>query len=104
MSDDSTRTISARFATRDAAERAVEHLVQEHGIDRADIFIEASRRESSAGTSASGADASERPDEGSAFDPALRGAIEVSADVSQDEIATAEEVFQAAGATDIVRR
>jgi len=41
MSDDSIATISGTFATREAADRAVEHLVQEHGIDRADIFVQA---------------------------------------------------------------
>lgn len=35
------RTIVANFDTRRDAETAVEHLVQEHGIDRADIFVRA---------------------------------------------------------------
>jgi hypothetical protein len=43
LSDTSTRTIIARFETRDAAELAVEHLSQEQGIDRTDIFLKASR-------------------------------------------------------------
>lgn len=36
MSDDSTKTMWATFATREAADRAVEHLVQQCGIARTD--------------------------------------------------------------------
>ncbi|MBM7046148.1 MULTISPECIES: hypothetical protein [Rhizobium] len=40
MADDSTTTIWATFDTREAADLAVEHLVQQHGISRPDIFIQ----------------------------------------------------------------
>lgn len=38
MGDDSTTTITAVFKTREAADLAVEHLVQQHSIARPDIF------------------------------------------------------------------
>ena len=50
------RTIVARFDTRRDAETAVEHLVQEHGIDRADIFVRAPGVANTAGSRAAGAD------------------------------------------------
>lgn len=40
MGDDSTTTITAVFKTREAADLAVEHLVQQHSIARPDIFIQ----------------------------------------------------------------
>ena len=43
------RTIVANFDTRRDAETAVEHLVQEHGIERADIFIRAPGTANTAG-------------------------------------------------------
>ncbi len=40
MSDDSAKTMWATFATREAADRAVEHLVQQCEIARTDVFVE----------------------------------------------------------------
>ena len=84
MDDDNVRTIRGTFATREAADLAIEHLVQEHGIDRADIFVQAKDAANTSGIAPSGADAP-GDDESSDLDPALRGEIEVSADVSRDE-------------------
>ncbi len=50
------RTIIGSFSTRRQAELAVEHLVQEHGIARTDVFIQAQGRANSAGTELAGAD------------------------------------------------
>lgn len=99
----STSTLSARFASRGAAERAVEHLVQEHAIDRAAIAVAPARRDNSSGTRASGADAAPHPDEGSALPPVLQGPIEVSVDLDQAEIEKAEAALRAAGAIDILQ-
>jgi hypothetical protein len=101
MSDETMMTISGRFETRDAAELVIQRLSQEHGIDRADIFVRAATDANSAGTRASGADASEQDGEGSAYRPALDGAIEVSADIDRSELAAAEETFRAAGAVEV---
>ncbi len=50
------RTIVASFATRREADLAIEHLVQQHGIDRTDVFVGAPGEANSAGTKAAGAD------------------------------------------------
>ena len=50
------RTVIARFETRRDAEIAVEHLVQEHGVPRTDIFFRARGGASSAGVRPAGAD------------------------------------------------
>jgi hypothetical protein len=104
MSDDSAVTISAFFATREEADQAVEHLVQEHGIDRSDVFVQASQAEGSSGTEASGADEPIHDEERSSLAPGLRGEIEVSADLTNEEASKAEAAFQTAGATRIERR
>lgn len=104
MSDDSTATISGTFATREAADRAVEHLVQEHGIDRADIFVQAENAENTSGSAPSGGDVAGDDAEGSSFRPVLTGRIQVSADVNRDEIAKAQQAFRGADATDVMIR
>jgi hypothetical protein len=104
MSDDSVKTIRGTFSTREAADRAVEHLVQEHGIDRADIFVQPQDQRNTAGTVSSGADAARNEAEGSQFEPALRGSVLVSADVSRDRLSQAEQALRAAGASEILTR
>jgi hypothetical protein len=104
MSDESTVTVRADFTTRDAAERAIEHLVQEHGIARGDVFVRARDTANSAGSEKSGPDASSGPADGSAFEPSLKGSIEVSADVTSSTADTVEEVFRSAGASKLARQ
>ncbi|SFB59434.1 hypothetical protein SAMN03159496_05526 [Rhizobium sp. NFR07] len=62
MSDNSTITVKATFETREAADRAVEHLVQKHGVPRPDIFVQAARDANSSGTVPSGGDVSSTGD------------------------------------------
>ena len=50
MADDSSTTIRATFKTREAADLAVEHLVQQHGISRPDIFIQSATDRNTAGS------------------------------------------------------
>jgi hypothetical protein len=64
--------VNASFATRREAELAVEHLVQEHRIDRQAITVRAEGDENTAGTRAAGADVEKDAD------PALAGRIAVS--------------------------
>ncbi len=52
-----TKTIKGTFPTRREVEIAVEHLVQDYGLDRTVISIEPASADNSAGTSVSGADA-----------------------------------------------
>jgi len=49
-------TIVGHFETRRDAEIAVEHLVQQHGVARTDIFIRAKGESNSSGVQAPGAD------------------------------------------------
>jgi hypothetical protein len=51
VTDESTITIRARFRTREAADLAVEHLVQQVGISRPDIFIQSASDQNTNGTS-----------------------------------------------------
>lgn len=79
-------TIQATFATRRDADMAVEHLVQEHGIERTDIFVAARGAGNSAGTSAAGSDirAAEEGQEQHREDAPLNGGITVSVDLEDD--------------------
>jgi hypothetical protein len=105
MSDTSTTTITGTFATRRGAELAVEHLVQEYGVDRSDVFIEPQSAENSAGIEPSGGDVAEgEPQADSAEEPALNGALLVSVDISQDKLDDAEAAFRDAGATNVSRK
>lgn len=91
MSDDSTTTIRATFKTRGAADLAVEHLVQQHGISRADIFVQPVASKNSAGTAPSGGDV--LGDGDVRTDAPLDGEIEVSADIVQTKIAAVQRSF-----------
>src|SRR5262249_45272833 len=78
-SDEVEHIIIASFETRRDAEVAVEHLVQQHGIDRSDVFIQAEGAANSAGSKIAGADIkSSHPGVQKRGDPALNGPIEVS--------------------------
>ena len=89
------QTIVANFDTRRDAETAVEHLVQEHGIERADIFVRAPGTANTAGTRAAGADVKGHGK------PELSGPIEVSVecDAGQDKIVRS--ALEKAGATQL---
>ncbi len=99
MADDSTKTIRGVFDTREAADLAVEHLVQEHGIARADIFVQPEGTDNSAGLRPSGGDASHKDE--TRAGGANHGAIEVSADIKDAEVAKARRAFEDAGGLEI---
>ncbi|CUX70735.1 MULTISPECIES: hypothetical protein [Agrobacterium] len=80
MADDSTVTIRASFSTREAADLTVEHLVQQQGVPRPDIFVQSATGENTSGSHASGRDASRA--DGTRHDGALDGDIEVSVDIA----------------------
>ncbi len=92
-------TIIGRFASRREADLAIEHLVQEHGIDRTDVFVQPASADNSAGVQPDGADI-ESGHPGIAKDgaPALEGAIEVSVDVNGGDGETVRSALVAAGA------
>lgn len=96
------RTIIAHFDTRRDAETAVEHLVQEHGIERADIFIRAPGTANTAGTRAAGADVeSGHPGVARHGEPELAGPIEVSVECDVARATVVRSALQKAGATQL---
>jgi hypothetical protein len=101
MADDSTTTIRARFETRAAADRAVEHLVQQHGVARPDIFIQSTTAENSVGSAPSGGDVNH--EHGDRVDAPLEGDIEVSVDIATEQLATVQRSLSDAGAVDVSR-
>ena len=99
MTEDKTVTVRATFATREAVELAVEHLVQQHGIPRPDVFIQSTNDENTAGTEAAGGDVS--PGVESSDDAALEGNIEVSVDVTESQLEEVEAALREVGAVDV---
>jgi hypothetical protein len=96
-------TIKALFPSRREVELAVEHLVQEYGMERTDIFIEPAGSENSAGEEPAGADVyreqrGERPDQ---FIAAYEGQLVVSVDMNDDEGEAVTQAFRDAGAVEI---
>lgn len=104
MSSDNVKTLTATFDTREAADLAIEHLVQQYGIDRSDVFVEAKGSENTAGTKPSGGDVENREGEGVRTDAALDGQLQVSVDLSLDDIDKAQAAFREAGARNVTSR
>ncbi|PCK85080.1 hypothetical protein CPT32_20600 [Rhizobium sophoriradicis] len=102
MADDSTMTIRATFETREAADRAVEHLVQQHGIARPDIFIQSATDRNTAGSAPSGGDVSHN--DGVRRDAPLEGEIEVSADIASSQLAAVQRSLGDASALRVSQR
>jgi hypothetical protein len=76
-------TIIGRFVSRRDADLAIEHLVQEKGIERTDIFVQPAGDGNSVGEKADGADVeSGHPGVATEANPALDGAIDVSVDIN----------------------
>ncbi len=77
-----SQTISAEFETRRDAEMAVEHIVQEHGLDRSSVSVVSATAENSAGTKPSGSDLENGHEKASStVRPALGGKLKVSVEV-----------------------
>jgi hypothetical protein len=95
-------TIVANFDTRRDAETAVEHLVQEHGLDRADIFVSSPGRANTAGTRPAGADVeSGHPGTERRGEPELSGPIEVSVGCEQSQLTVVRSTLEKAGGSKI---
>lgn len=94
-----TDGLSAIFATREQAELAVEHLVQEYKIERATIYVEPVADENSSGVEISGGDhASGDPGSRERHDAALKGAIEVSTPATTENMAKLRRALEDTGA------
>jgi hypothetical protein len=98
-------TIFARFETRRDADVAVEHLVQQHGIERTDVVIQAEGAANSAGSKIAGADVeSGHPGVEKHGDPALNGPIEVLVDCHGADTQVIEYALREAGARQVEKR
>ena len=79
-------TLTARFRTRRQADLAIEQLVQDQGVERTDVFVEADGADASSGVEADAADVeSGHPGVEASGDPVLGGAILVSVDLADRE-------------------
>ncbi|MCE7798713.1 hypothetical protein LWE61_19470 [Sphingobium sufflavum] len=97
---DGAAGLAATFQTREAADLAVEHLVQEHGLDRNAIFVEAVGDENSAGRDVSGGDHA-AAGQGARRDGPLNGELRLTVAITTAEQAIVEETLQSNGATSI---
>jgi hypothetical protein len=98
-----SQTLNARFSTRRDAELAVEHLVQEYGIERTDIFVSVEGSDNSAGESPAGAEnEAGSPSVEARKDAPLDGAILVSVDINDDsQIVTVKAALRDLGDIDV---
>lgn len=82
---------------------AVERLVQEHGLQRTDVFIAPESAANSVGAAADGADAqSGHPGEHKTTRPALAGRIKVSVDLNDESASErVRNAFREFGAAEI---
>jgi hypothetical protein len=97
------QTVSGIFPTRREVEIAVEHLVQEYGLERSDIFIEPLSDMNSAGEAVAGADreSGHGADEADADGGPYAGRLKVSVDMNQDELSSIQQAFRDAGAVEV---
>ena len=96
------KTITAEFTSRRDAETAVEHLVQEHGLDRGAVRIASASDLNTVGTQAAGADLEGGTRKtGTEGEPALAGKIRVSVDVAENETDKAISSFETYGGSRI---
>lgn len=92
--------ITGYFDTRRDAEMAVEHLVQDHGLDRNRVQALAEGAENSAGTEVSGADAADAA-AGETPEGQRRGRIIVRAEVEDSMMDVARACFEECNAADV---
>lgn len=92
-------TVIAEFDTRRAAELAVEHVVQECGVARSDVFVQPKGSDNTAGSRPAGADAKSapQPEQGGK----LKGPIEVSIDFHGEDPKRIAETLKSVGGKSI---
>ena len=88
------------FNTRRDAEMTVEHLVQDHGLDRNLVQAAAEGEENSSGTFVSGADAADAA-AGDAPEGVRQGRIVVRAEVGDELVEAALASFRECNAADL---
>jgi hypothetical protein len=96
-------TLTATFETRREAEMTVERLVQEHGVERTDVFIAADGDKNSAGKEQAGSDGdADQPSPEPRGDAPLHGSVSVSVDIEDDaKAAKVREAFAEFQADDV---
>ena len=92
-------TITGEFDTRRSAELAVEHVVQECGVPRTDVFVQPTGGANTAGTRSAGADAKAAP--AAEGHQKLEGSLEVSVDFHGDDPERIAGVLKSAGAKSV---
>ena len=96
-------TLRATMPDRRSVELAIEHMVQDYGVERDAIVIETAGPENTVGEQVAGADA-ESGYPGLPSDPedaAVNGAIYVTVEVEDVQVEAAQRAFEDAGATDV---
>ncbi len=101
MSDDRTLTIRANFETREAADLAVEHLLQKLGISRPNVFVQPAATANTSGSKASGGDAAHGG--GTRDDALLAGDVVVSVDIAASQLPKVNRIFGDLGAMRVLR-
>jgi peptidoglycan hydrolase-like protein with peptidoglycan-binding domain len=86
-------------STPAAAELAVEHVVQECGVSRGDVFVQPTGGDNTSGNRPAGTDAkaAPKPERGGKFE----GAIEVSVDFHGEDAKQIKEALKSAGAKSV---
>ncbi len=94
--------INATFETRREAELAIEHLVQEHGIERDDVDVGTEGDQNTAGVESNGSDNETELEEGTEDEAALNGRITVAVTIDSEEAAeTVQEVLEEYGGDEV---
>lgn len=94
--------MSAIFSSRRDADLAVEHLVQEHGIDSSVIFVEAAGESGTTGTHVVGEDGSSGgPTTRERTGDPLNGEIKLTVAVTEIDRSMVDRVLREAGAHQI---
>lgn len=102
MADDGTTMIRATFETREAADRAVEHLVQQHGIARPAIIVQSASSQNTVGSMPSGGDVNRV--EGTRRDAPVENEIEVYARVDARQVPAVRRSLGEVGAITLSER
>jgi hypothetical protein len=91
--------LAAIYNTREKADLATEHLVQQHGVDRSTIFLESVGEQNTSGGAISGGDAaSGAAGSHDRSDAPLNGTIRLTVGSTDHDIATLRQVLSDAGA------
>jgi hypothetical protein len=93
---------AAIYRTREQADLATEHLVQQHGVDRSAIFLESVGQQNTSGSEISGGDAASGADDSrERGDAPLNGAIRLTVGATGHDPETLRRALNDAGAETI---